>query len=254
VNRMLLALEALAGVRDGATLSELAQAADAPKTSLVDLLAGLTTLDCLVRDETGRYRLGPRFMSLAMRAVSGRDLVMLTRLVMTELVAATGETVVLGALAPDADVAIYLDRVETDNPIRYAVDVGERRDLYCTAIGKVLLAHFTPERLSIYLEATPRKKLTPATITSARKLQAELSRVHRDGMARTRDEGVMGASGVAAPIVGRDGTVVAALLVAGPTDRMQAQSKRNDRLVMQAAQACTRLVSGETGQWEETPK
>ncbi|MDP6346530.1 MAG: helix-turn-helix domain-containing protein [Alphaproteobacteria bacterium] len=68
VRRILSILESLDGARDGASLADLAGAIGAPKTSLVGLLAGLTAEDCLVRDEAGRYTLGPRFLSLAMRA------------------------------------------------------------------------------------------------------------------------------------------------------------------------------------------
>ena len=245
VGRILSILEALAGVQTGATLSELALKAGAPKTSLVGLLAGLTAEGCLARDETGRYCLAPRFISLAMRVASGKELIMLARPVMTRLVEAAGETAVLGALAPDAEVTTYLAKVESQNPIRYAVNVGERRELYCTAIGKILLAHLEPSRLTQYLKSTPRQRFTPSTVTSARSLAAELSRIRKDGIARTCDERVMGASGVAAPIFSSSGAVVAALLIAGPSDRMQAHAERNERLVREAAAECTHLVGSE---------
>ena len=147
MGRIFSILDAIAGSRTGATLSELAVIAGAPKTSLAGLLAGLTVEGCLVREQSGRYLLGPRVHSLAMQAMAGRELSMLARPILLRLVEATGETAVIGALAPDADLAMYLDRVESSNPIRYAVTVGERRELYCTAMGKALLAHCEPERL-----------------------------------------------------------------------------------------------------------
>ena len=65
VRRIVLILEALCDADDGATLSELAACLGAPKTSLVELLAGLTAEGCLERDTAGRYHLGSRFISLA---------------------------------------------------------------------------------------------------------------------------------------------------------------------------------------------
>lgn len=147
VGRIFTILDSIAGARVGATLSDLARITASPKTSLVGLLAGLCAEGCLVRDAAGRYALGPRVHALAMRAMAGRELAELARPVLVGLVEATGETAVLGALAPDADLAIYLDRVESSSSIRYAVAVGERRDLYCTAMGKALLAYFEPARL-----------------------------------------------------------------------------------------------------------
>ncbi|MDP6346596.1 MAG: IclR family transcriptional regulator [Alphaproteobacteria bacterium] len=244
VGRILAILESLADADDGATLSELAAGTGAPKTSLVGLLAGLTAEDCLVRDEAGRYALGPRFLSLAMRATAGRELLTLARPILIDLVAATGESAVLGALAPDADLATYLDKVESDEPIRYAVTVGERRALYCTALGKLLLAHFPAERLDGYLKATPRKRFTATTITRIAELRAELARIRREGLSRTADERVDGASGLAAPIFAGDGTVIAGLLIAGPSERMRANAKDNERHLKKAAAACCRLVGG----------
>ena len=244
VGRIFTILDAIADGRAGATLSELARLAGAPKTSLVGLLAGLVAEGCVVRDESGRYGLGPRMHSLAMRAMAGRDLAALVRPVLAGLVAATGETAVLGALAPDAELALYLDKVESASSIRYAVTVGERRELYCTAMGKALLAQFEPARLKRYLQATPRRKYTTATITRAAELNAEMARVRREGIARSHGERVSGASALAAPIFGADGAVLAALLVAGPLERMRANARRNEGLVIAAAAECTRLAGG----------
>ena len=244
VGRIFSILDSIAGRRAGATLSELAVIAGAPKTSLVGLLAGLTVEGCLVREESGRYLLGPRVHSLAMQAMAGREFVMLARPIMRRLVEATGETAVIGALAPDADLAIYLDKVESSNPIRYAVTIGERRDLYCTAIGKALLAHFEPARLKRYLKSSVRERFTATTITSAADLNAEVLRIRREGIARTNGERVRGASGLAVPIFAGGGTVVAALLIAGPSERMRANAKSNERFLKSAAAECTRLAGG----------
>lgn len=244
VGRIFAILDSIAGRRAGATLSELAAIAGAPKTSLVGLLAGLTAEGCLVRDGAGRYSLGPRTHALAMQAMAGRELVIFVRPVLLGLVEAAGETAVIGALAPDADLAVYLDKVESSNPIRYAVTVGERRDLYCTAMGKALLAHFEPARLTKYLKSTAREKYTTTTMTSTSELLTEMARIRREGIARTNGERVRGASGLAVPIFGSDGTVVAALLIAGPSERMRANAKRNERLLKNAAAECTRLAGG----------
>jgi IclR family acetate operon transcriptional repressor len=247
VGRIFAILDSIAGSRRSASLSELAKATGAPKTSLVGLLAGMTAEGCLVRDDAGRYAVGPRVHSLAMRAMAGKELVSLVRPILANLSEATGETTVLGALAPDADAVTYLARIESDNPIRYAVTVGQRRDLYSTATGKALLAYFEPERLKQYLNTTPRKRHTGTTITSAADLLTVLSRIRRDGVARNNDERVVGASGMAAPIFASDGSVVAALLIAGPSERMRVNAKNNEKLLRLAAAECTRLLGGTPG-------
>ena len=270
VGRVFSILESLAGARSGATLTELALKARAPKTSLVGLLAGLAAEGCVERDGDGRYRLGPRFLSLAMQAVSGRDTIELARPFLAGLVEATARwafefssapsaimrlmelgippylinATVLGVLAPDADLAIYLDRIESANPIRYAVTIGERRELHCTAIGKMLLAHFDDDHLARYFKAAPPKRFTASTVTSRAGLLAEISAIRRDGIARTSDERVIGASGIAAPVYGPDGSLVAALLIAGPSERMRTNARRNEAVLLRAAAECTALHGG----------
>ena len=200
---------------------------------------------CLLRDASGRYTLGPRVHALASRTMGGRDLVAQLRPVLQRLVDETGETAVVGALAPDAELAVYLDKVESPNPIRYAVTVGERRELYCTAMGKVLLAHFTAARLRDYLRMTPRERWTATTLTSATDLLAEAARIRREGIGRTNGERVAGASALAAPVFGREGAVPAVLLVAGPTERMRAHARRNEQALRAAAAEASRLAGGD---------
>lgn len=244
VGRIIAILESLSNSADGSTLAELATDTAAPKTSLVGLLSGLTAEGCLVRDETGRYLLGPRFISLAMQAVAGRELIALARPVLTELMNRTGETAVLGGLAPDADLAYYLDKVESQNPIRYAVTVGERRELYCTVIGKVLLAHMDAARRDAYVAAARLDRHTPTTITSKKALKAELTLIRDAGIARTDGERFDGASGVAAPVFGADGRLAVAILIAGPSERMRANALTNEQCVRDAAREFTRLAGG----------
>ncbi|MFG1466427.1 IclR family transcriptional regulator [Xanthobacter sp. DSM 24535] len=244
VGRIIVILESLSDSCIGATLSELAAITGAPKTSLVGLLAGLTAEGCLLRNEAGQYSIGPRVLSLAMRAMAGRELTSVVRPVLAALVEATGETAVLGAMAPDAELAIYLDKIESSNPIRYTVTAGERRELYCTAMGKALLAYLDPTRIKHYLKTSRLERFTENTITGRADLLAELARIRQDGIARTSEERVEGASGLAAPIFSSDGTVIAAVLIAGPSARMRSKAKRNERLVKDAAAECTRLVGG----------
>ncbi len=81
-------------------------------------------------------------------------------------------------------------------------------------MGKALLAYFEPARLKRYLREVTRERFTPSTVTGAAELTAELERIRGDGLARTLGERVAGANGLAAPVFGEDGKVVAAVLIA----------------------------------------
>lgn len=226
------------------TLSELATAVGAPKSSLVGLLNGLLDERCLVRDASGRYLMGSRLASLSLRMMTGRELSIVARPILNRLVDVTGETAVLGELAPEGDTAIYVDKLESSNPIRYAVNTGERRDLYCTAIGKVLLAWLEPAQQQQYLTKAKLQQFTPTTITSVDGLRAELEKIRREGIARSEGERIQHAAALAVPIFASGGKCVAALLVAGPSERMRSKTVQVEACLRSAAEECGRLIGG----------
>ena len=244
VGRVIAILEYVVSRPEGATLTELAAHTGAPKTSLVGLCKALVAEDCLRRNSSGRYQPGQRIFALAMRATDGRELIELARPWLLELSKVTGETAVLGAIAPDDDVVVYLDKMESSQPIRYAVNVGERRELYCTAIGKILLAHFPTEKLERYLSTRPLTRYTDSTLCETQLLRAELERIRAEGIGHNRGERVRDANGVAAAVFGSDGRPVAGLLIAGPARRMESYLKRNEAAVRRAAAALTRALGG----------
>lgn len=244
VGRVFAILEYLVANPDGATLSELATFAEAPKTSLVGLLDAMVVEGCVRRDAARRYLLGARTLTFAMRAVAGRQLTELAHPFLVELAEATGETSVLGVLTSDSQHVVYVDKVESSNPIRYAVDLGMQRELHCTAIGKVLLAGFDAARLDRFLSDGPLQRFTPKTIISTSALRAELARVRKEGIARNVGERVRDASGIAAPIFSGEGRVIAALLIAGPSQRMDAHREANERALSKAAAAITDVMGG----------
>lgn len=244
VGRVISILERLAAQRDGATLTELASFTDAPKTSLVGLLNAMVAERCLRREPTGRYVLGERVYAFVAQAGEGQDLSKLAQPVLRDLVDATGETAVLGVVADDADLVVYIDKVESDNPVRYTVKVGERREMHCTAMGKVLLAYSDPDRIRRMSSARALKRFTSTTITSPSRFRAELDRIRDEGIARTSGERVAGANGFAAPVFGPDGRAIAALLVAGPSNRVQVNQALIEHQLIEGARRLSLALGG----------
>jgi DNA-binding IclR family transcriptional regulator len=244
VDRIFAVIDYLALAPRGDSLAGIARAAAAPKTSMVGLLAGMVRAGYLARDAAGTYTLGARMFGLAVRVAARADLHVFARPILAELVEATGETALLGAMAPDAELAMYLDKVESPNPVRYTVATGERRELYASAMGKLLLAYLPEPRRDRYLKAEKLKAFTANTITSVRELRAELASIREQGVARTHAERVAGASALAAPVFGADGAFLVGLGVAGPSDRIRAQRPAMERALKDAARRLTALAAG----------
>jgi DNA-binding IclR family transcriptional regulator len=132
--------------------------------------------------------------------------------------------------------------VDSQNPLRYTVSLGERRPLYCTAVGKLFLAYMAPEAQDEYLHNTRLKPVARHTITDRAALKRNLAEIRRTGLSVTREEVVEGAGGIAAPIFDREGHLSAALVVAGPSPRMNANFARLAKQVKDTARSLSRVL------------
>ena len=247
VERIFTILDHLAARPEGDSLAGLARATGAPKSSLVGLLAGMVESEHLVRDERGAYRVGPRFVSLALRVSARTDLASLARPIVAELSRETGETAIVCVLAPEGDAAISIVKVESASPVRYAVTLGDRRELYCTAAGKALLAFLPPKRRDAYLRNAVLLPFASKTVTSRKALAAQLDEIRRTGLACTSSERVEGATGLAVPVFGADGQVLASLMLAVPTQRYGPNRARLEASLRAAGRRLTELVAGRQG-------
>jgi len=242
LGRALEVLEALARRRDGATLSGLSQRLGSPKSSLLYLLRPMTRLGYLVRGLDGRYRLGPAAFTLAMAALASRELPELARPFLVDLADTSGETALIATMAGDAPAAVYIDKVESRNTVRYTARIGERRPLYCSAIGKLLLAYLPSERRQDYLKTTRLKAFTSRTPVTRAALRRALDEIRSTGLSVSVDEITEGAAGIAAPVFDRHGEVLAGLVLGAPSQRVLAEQPRLATLVVESAGRLSRVM------------
>lgn len=194
---------------------------ETPKSSLLPLLRTLTARGYLEQGRAGEYRLGPKAAELGTRARAGRDLAELARPALEALMRRTGETVFLATLTADGAGIAYVDKVESEHIIRYSSGVGDRRPLHATASGKAILAFLPEARRAELLASMDLVRYTERTIATLPALRASLEDVRRAGVCVNVEEIVPGACGIAAPILDREGAVVAACAIGGPTDRVR---------------------------------
>lgn len=179
---------------------------------------------CRQNPETGRYALGAKLFHLAESYLGQMDLRQVARPHLERLCRETGETANLVVL--DGREALYLDKAESPQNLRIFSRIGHRAPLYCTAVGKVLLAARTPPEASDLLGPGPLEPMTRRTITALPQLQQELAKVRAQGYALDLEECEEGARCVAAPIRVAAGEVVAAVGVSGPSIRMRPKRVR----------------------------
>lgn len=142
--------------------------------------------------------------------------------ILQEIVRRTGENGAVAVL--DGTDVVYIERVDSPNPVRSVVRTGERLPAYCSAAGKVLLAH-APQHVVDQLEGT-FVAFTDRTITTLPDLRADLAKIREKGVCTVRGEWHLQVAGIAVPIFNPAGKAVAALSVSGPADRIKAPQMR----------------------------
>ncbi len=119
---------------------------------------------------------------------------------------------------------------------------GLRRPLYCSAIGKLLLAHLPPTRRQEYLRTTKLRAFTPQTPVTRTALRRAIEEIRAAGLSISVDEIAEGAAGIAAPVFDRHGELLAGLVVGGPSKRLAADQERLGALVMERARELSRVM------------
>jgi len=188
------------------------------KSTVHRLAATLTSAGFLEQNaESGKYRLGVVLFELGALVRRRMDVANEARPKLRELLEKTGETVQLGIV--DHYSVLYVYEMESRHAIRMAAAVGGRAPLHCTAVGKVLLA-FQP---ADYVKQVIDRGLTAhtaKTLTRREALLAMLEEVRLRDHAIDDEESESGLRAIAAPVRNHSGTVIAALGVAAPVQRM----------------------------------
>ncbi len=212
-------LETVARRDAGMGLGEVSREAGLHPSTTSHLLRTLVALGYLVQDEaTRRYRVGPRVLQVAAATLGEGHLSETAGPLLAEMARATGETSHLAVF--ERGEVVVVNKIDGTGPVRLLERVGYPRPAHCTAIGKVLLAHLPPHDLAAYLAQTRLEAMTPKTITSPARLEAELERVRTRGHAVDDEEFARGIRCVAAPVRNFTGRVVAAVGVSGPIWRL----------------------------------
>lgn len=242
VTRVMQIIEALCASPDPVSLADLSRALQTPKSSLAALLRGLGDIDFVVAS-TGAYRLGPGAFGLGSALLEARRRVQSSDLIrdgMRHLAERSGETVLFAVRDGQSEMLTYVDVVESRNAVRFAVAIGDRRPLYCTAGGRVLLAGGTDDEVKHSLERQRPEKLTTQTETGRRQLIAAIAAARDSGVAQTVDQAADGVTGTAAGIHDASGALLGALVVAAPSSRLHDRRAELARLVMEEAQSISR--------------
>ncbi|MGL5165758.1 MAG: IclR family transcriptional regulator [Afipia sp.] len=233
----LAVLEAVAGMEHPATLAELVTTVGIPKPTMHRWLSSLETAGLLQRTPDGRrYELAARAARLAFSILSNKPGGAIRHEILRRVVQDIGETCNLTVL--DGTQVTYLDRVESEWPLRITFQQGSKVPAYCSASGKLFLALMQPAKRDLTLSEMQFERLTENTLIDKSSFLKELSNIRRDGYALDREEFMSGLVCLAVPIFqkkGRSRTCVAALAIQAPVTRLSCTDILTKLPVLQGA-------------------
>jgi DNA-binding IclR family transcriptional regulator len=224
----------LAAVEGGArSFTDVVEATGLPLATASRLLQGMEDHGLVLQVGGLGYVLGPRLLGLATTAMTELPLRELAHPILERLARSTGESAQL--FVRDGDRRICVDAAESDSELRTIVEIGASLPLTLGSAGKIFLAW----------AAGPDRERIVATAEDPDRLDRQLFTTRRRGWAGSVAERAPGVASVSAPVFGPSRTVVAAVSVSGPAQRLGSlRAKRYATAVTDAAKEIEAAIGG----------
>jgi DNA-binding IclR family transcriptional regulator len=220
LDRAVAVLEMLGESDTALSLAEVCQRLRLHKSTAHRSLMVLERSALIERTPGNRYRLGLKLYELGNRAVEQVDLRTRVHPYFRRLAAQVGETVHLSVLQKTS--IVYLDKVEPNRRVCVSSKTGTSNPVYCTSMGKAMLAFQPPEVIEQIISKIRFVRYTPKTLTTREALLKALERVRRRGYAIDDQEIEVGVRCIGAPIFDEKRRAIAAVSVSGPASRIAA--------------------------------
>jgi len=246
--RLFSLLELIAAKDQLVSLQGLVEETGLPKPTLHRMLQQLEGAGLLIRQADGRhYGTGHRLRRLAENLLLNATHHGARHAVLSHLVDELGESCNVTTLS--GNEIVYLDRVETPEPLRFYLRPGSRVPIHCSASGKMVLAQMSPSQRRKLLAHAPLKRYTDKTLTDLDALEAEFTRIRRDGFALDDEEFLPGLVCVAVLVPGRANLCVA---VQAPVMRLTPDKALQTLPALQRAAEAISRVDAEGGSEPES--
>jgi len=202
-------------------MSEIVEERGLPKPTIFRLLAILQSAGLVLREPRNKlYTVGPRLARFGLEVMMNNSVRLMRHAILQRVADETGETCNLTMV--DGTDVVYVDRVESQWPLRIDLKPGSRAPMHCSASGKLYLSQLPRSRRRALLESLTLKRFTDNTITHIDMLDAELDRIQASEVALDNEESLAGLICVAVPVRDGSGRSVASLAVQAPVARLTA--------------------------------
>jgi DNA-binding IclR family transcriptional regulator len=225
-------------------LSDMTRASGMNKATVYRMLSELQAMGFVEQVGNGRaYRLGPEVLRLAALREAAVPMLSVSRTVLEQLSAATGETAHMSLVQGD-QLNLLSHCYSPQHAMRVMMDDAEVLSFHATSSGLAVLA-FSPPAFAERQLAKPLPRFTDKTCTNPDDIRAALDLTRANGFAESIGGFEADVHSHAAPIFGADRQPIGALAVAAPVSRMSRASKLIIRAkVMSSARDLTQRIGG----------
>jgi DNA-binding IclR family transcriptional regulator len=219
------------GIEHLTTIPQLSARTGLPKSTLHRLIGTLLEQKFLYRTAHGQYKVSFKLWRIGASAVDFDTIRESARDILSDLVKKSSETAHYSVY--ESGYAVYVEKLDGLHPIRSYTAVGGRSPAHASATGKALLAWQSEEEILRVAEESER--FTASTLVGRAEILRDMSEVRENGYAVNRGEWRHGVWGIAAPVFGPGGDVLAAIGVSGPEERINGALPKLVKLVTRAA-------------------
>lgn len=219
IEKMDQILDYIAEHNGSARLTDICNELNMVKSTVHGILLTMEDIDLIVKDKnTNLYALGIKMFRYGKIFEQNYSVKELVHPYLEKLAAKYQECAHTGV--PDGDSVLYVDMLETDHAVRLQARTGGRDPLYCTSIGKVILANMTDREVEEYFKRTAIEQKTENTITDLAKMKAALHEIRTHRISYDLEELEKGLVCVASGIFNPKGKLVAAIGISSPNGRV----------------------------------
>lgn len=220
VDRIFMIIELLSNYPKGISLSEVCTETGLAKGTASRLLSSLIAHGYAFQDAaTRKYSLTMRMFEIGSKVVGGTNILSIARPYLEHLSSISKEAVHLVSRVNDEVVYLYKEEA-TSSIVRMSSCVGLHNPLYCTGVGKSILAFLPDEEIRTIWERCNPVQFTPNTITSFDVLEKEIAEIRRQGYAIDNEEHEIGVCCIAAPILDFNSLPIAAISLSAPVEHL----------------------------------
>jgi len=204
-------------------VTELANDLQVNKSTVFRLLETMENRGLVQQDEvTAKYRLGLGLLHISEGLVKNLDIMNISKPVLKQLMDSTKESAHLCTFTNDK--VYVVDQVKSNYPMKVSAAIGHEEPIYCSSVGKCILAYLPEEKRNKILDEVQLIAYTEKTKTSKKALIQELEQIRQNGYALDDEELSVGVCCIAAPIYNHKGEVKNCIGISGPSARIRPEN------------------------------